>query len=200
MEFAMNKAIIVILALASSLLSPHAAPRTSDGAPPTAYAAPEPAKTAGRRNPTPAEIEAEAVEFMIGEWRVSKFLGFDAITKDDVEWPDGEKIIGKTVRVGKDRFSTMDFRPDYPKFAAEIENPVYKMSPMSPLKGETDFSVWLAPDADESIRSLSDSDEVLLINVDDPKDGQGYAALYMINKNRLIISLNCDYFELERRP
>ena len=111
-------------------------------------------------------------------------------------WPDGEAIIGKSLVISAALFSSKNFGEDYAKYAAEVANPQYQVQP---IMGESEFSARLSPDADVSIRNLSDSDEVLLINVVNPEDDSGYGALYSVNKERLIISLNCDYFELAKR-
>jgi hypothetical protein len=140
-------------------------------------------------------IDKETAGFISGEWVVTRFLGFTAITKDDIEWPDGEKIIGKTVVITERLYSSKDFGPDYSKYAVEIDNPEYEVTSE---KAETEFSRYLDANADESLRNLTDSDKLMMISIGDPKDGLGYATLYTINGNRLILSLNCDYFELEK--
>lgn len=144
--------------------------------------------------PSPAPGPKDISEFIHGTWTVSKFLGFNAITKDDIEWPEGEKIIGKTIIIGKDFFSTKDFGSEYEKYAIEIQTPIYTSD--NAEKGY-DFSKYLSPTADKSIKELNNED-VTLINVVSPISDDSGPALYVIDNNRLLISLNCDYFELEK--
>ncbi len=146
-------------------------------------------------NTESAEVKVD--EFIYGTWVVNNFLGFDAITKDDAEWPDGEKIVGKTVIIGNELFSTKDFGDEYDKYAVEIENPSYRIGEV--LTGEA-FSLRVSQStADQSISKLS-NEAITLINALSSDTQISGPALYMIDNNRLLISLNCDYFELERLP
>lgn len=138
-------------------------------------------------------LSRETEEFLYGTWRVEKFLGFQYITRDDIEWPNGERVIGKTILIYNDLFSSLDFKDDYRRYCAEIENPVYKISDI--LTG-SDIAKYLSLNADESIRNL-ENEMVLMINpISSNFSDISGPSLYVIDNNRLLLSLNCDYFEL----
>ena len=142
------------------------------------------------------EINADTKKFLFGEWEVAKFLGFNKILHDDAEWPDGEQIIGRTVIIKEDYFSTLAFEPDYSGFATELQNPIYL------YRREDGFHLivrYLSETADESIRSLTSEDDVLLVSATVYIDGERNSyGVTVINNNRLLIFLNGSHFELEK--
>ncbi len=63
-------------------------------------------------------------DFFFGTWQVSKFLGFGKSYNDDSEQPNGFDIVGNTVVIGKDNFSTSFTK--YPQYQYDIESPYYE--------------------------------------------------------------------------
>lgn len=140
-------------------------------------------------------LDTEIEQFLFGTWEVETFLGFQAITKEDIEWPDGEKIIGKSVIINNQLFSSSDFGTEYDKYALEVVNPTYRVA--KTMNGDDFYSDYRIS---QDQTKISSDDTVQIIkstssDKDNPSDGLD---LIIVNNSRLIIMLNCDFFELNK--
>lgn len=144
------------------------------------------------KSKTPSE---ETMRFITGDWKVETFLGFQAITKDDIEWPDGEKIIGRIVSISNTYYSSEDFGAEYKEYGVQIPNAQFNL--LEDFSGEDFFYYFRMKPEDTKIVS---TDRVQVIQA--VSSGQGESAagcmLVAVNNNRLLISLNSDLFELSK--
>ncbi len=90
----------------------------------------------------PLEYKYQAAnELFLGTWVVDKFLGFGESYNDDTEQPNGYDIVGKTVVMNADGFSTESFA-GYPEFQYKLDWPDYQVNNFGfENAGNIDFGV-----------------------------------------------------------
>ncbi len=90
----------------------------------------------------PLEYAYQAAnELFLGTWVVDKFLGFGESYNDDTEQPNGYDIVGKTVVLDADNFSTESFT-GYPQFQYKLDWPDYQVNNFGfENAGNIDFGV-----------------------------------------------------------
>lgn len=137
----------------------------------------------------------ETMRFITGDWKVESFLGFQGITKDDIEWPDGEKIIGKKVSISKNYYSSADFGIEYKKYGAEILDAQFIL--LEDFSGEDFFNYFRMKPADTKIVPADRVQVIQAVSGDQDESIAG-CMLVAVNNNRLLISLNSDLFELSK--
>ena len=139
------------------------------------------------------QICSETEQFLYGDWKVKTFLGYQMITKDDIEYLGGEKILGKIVTIAPNLFSTRDFAPGYEKYAVNIRVGQYNV--IDSLTGEEFTSNYKIS---EDVTKIKGGDKVQVIQAvpEDKNDTSVGPMLVDVNNERLLICLNCNYFEL----
>ncbi len=140
-------------------------------------------------------ISNETGRFIAGNWKVESFLGFNTITKDDIAFPDGEKIIGREVSIASNYFSTESFAPDYEKYAVKFFGDINFIE-LGSMSGSEFCTLWAK--VPRNVVKISDKDHVWVMQPRSANGSQSGPMLIDINHQRLLLSLNCDYFELKK--
>lgn len=139
------------------------------------------------------QISNETEQFLYGDWKIKSFLGLQMTKKADIEYPGEKKILGKVVAIAPNIFSTRDFAPEFKKYVVNIWVGQYNL--IDSLTGKEFTSKYKVS---ENVTKIKDSDRVQVIQAvpENKNDTNVGPMLVDINNERLLICLNCDYFEL----
>jgi len=137
-------------------------------------------------------IDSETAQFIKGDWKVKTFLGFQMITEEDDSFPDGDKILGKVVIVAPNLFSTRDFAPEYEEYVVDMWWWHYNI--VDELSGEAFTAKY---NVSQDVTKIKNSDQVIVIQAESEDGSLSELLLIDINHERLLLYMNCGYFELE---
>jgi len=141
----------------------------------------------------PLNLDEDTKDFLLGAWKVDKLLGFGIIYNDQSEYPLGQKIIGDTIVIKENLFSTKNLI-GYEVYQFEIRNPAIYVD-----TNYDDAQVFLTQNRvnnKDGKFEFSPSDKVKSITITNENKDMYPISFFVVNDERLILRLEATYFEL----
>lgn len=135
-------------------------------------------------------IDSGTAQFILGDWKVKTFLGYQMFTKEGVEYLE-EKMIGKDVIIAHNLFSTKDFEPEYEEYA--VHTWIVQYTIVDVLSGGEFTANYKAS---QDVTRIENGDRVMLIQAEAKGHELIGPILIDVNHERLLILFNDSYYEL----
>jgi len=137
------------------------------------------------------EIDEDTAAFLYGAWVVKALLGFSDHYNDASEYPTGQNIIGDTIIIREDSFSSMGME-GYPAHQYDLANPYYEIEQIF-YNNDAFYRTYRT-----SLDEIPYDTVIKTIKVTAPNAAMTTVSFFVVNDDRLFFSIEAAYFELQR--
>ena len=136
-------------------------------------------------------LDSETAAFFYGEWEVKTLLGFANSYNDASEYPTGQDIIGDRIIIHEDLFMSMGLE-GYPAYQYNLANPSYEVQ-------QTFYNKDAFYRSYKALLEEMPFDAVVkTIKVTAPDEANTTVSFFMVNGDRLLLSIEATFFELHK--